>query len=124
MPSFSKRSLDNLNTCHADLIHLFNEVVKVYDCSILEGFRDAERQNYLYAKGYSKVRFPNSYHNRFPSHAVDVAPFPIDWHNINRFIEMSGVVKTIAKQLNIYIEWGGDWHGFRDYPHWQIPDRT
>ena len=122
MPVFSSGSLEKLSTCNPQLIHLFNEVIKVYDCTILEGFRGADRQNYLFVKGYSQVMFPNSYHNRYPSRAVDVAPWPIDWHNINRFIELSGVVKTLAKQLNIHIEWGGDWRTFKDYPHWQIPD--
>ena len=115
MPQFNLKSLDNLNECHSDLIKLFMRVIVGYDCSVIEGFRNAERQNMLYAKGYSQVHFPNSYHNRYPSRACDVCPYPIDWNNIERFKEFGGYVKKIAKQLYIYVEWGGDWKKFKDY---------
>jgi peptidoglycan L-alanyl-D-glutamate endopeptidase CwlK len=44
MPQFGKDSLTKLSTCHPDLQKLFNEVIKHYDCTILEGHRSDEDQ--------------------------------------------------------------------------------
>lgn len=81
--------------------------------------------------GFSKVRFPNSRHNVNPSLAVDVAPWPIDWMDTERFIYFGGYVKGIAAQLGIPIRWGGDWDGdfelkdnlFNDYGHFEIQEK-
>jgi len=44
MSSFGERSQDRLNTCHTDLIVLFEEVIKTFDCAVICGFRgDVER---------------------------------------------------------------------------------
>ena len=63
MPKFSNRSAERLATCHADLQRLFNEVIKKYDCTILEGHRSNERQEELYRQGKSKLRAGFSKHN-------------------------------------------------------------
>lgn len=110
MAKFSQKSRNELMSCNGRLIQLFQEVVKKYDCTILEGFRNRQRQNTLYAEGKSKVRFPHSKHNRFPSRAIDVAPFPIDWDDKKRFCHFAGYVKRVAEELNIPIRWGGDWN--------------
>lgn len=120
MPVFSQRSKDKLKTCHPDLQRLMNEVIKRVDITILCGHRDKEAQNGAYNAGRSKVRYPHSRHNKVPSLAVDIAPYPIDWNDIERFIEVSEIVKTVADELQIEIEYGGDWHSFKDYPHYQL----
>jgi peptidoglycan L-alanyl-D-glutamate endopeptidase CwlK len=76
MPAFGKKSLENLNSAHNDLQALFNEVIKHFDCTVLEGFRGKERQNRLFSEGATKVKFPNSKHNHSPSLAVDVIRTP------------------------------------------------
>ena len=63
MPSFGKTSKKRLEECDPRLQQLFNEVVKEYDCSILQGHRSEEEQNRYFDEGKSKVRFPNSKHN-------------------------------------------------------------
>ena len=130
MPKFSKRSLDKLNTCHPDLQKLFNEVIKYMDCTILCGYRDKEFQNKAYKEKRSKLKYPRSKHNKIPSLAVDVVPYPIDWNNINMFYFFAGFVKRTAISLGIPIRWGGDWDGdndirnqtglFLDLPHWEM----
>ena len=75
MPKFGQTSKENLSTCHEDLQELFNEVIKHWDCSVVEGYRDEERQNKAYREGNSKVKYPNGKHNRIPSNAVDVVPY-------------------------------------------------
>ncbi len=44
MPQFGRRSKEQLSSCHPDLQKLFNEVIKHYDCTILEGHRSNEDQ--------------------------------------------------------------------------------
>ena len=128
MPSFGTRSRMQLNSCHSDLQKLFEEVIKHYDCTILEGHRTEDRQNELYSQGKSKVKFPNSKHNSFPSLAVDAVPYPIDWDDTRRFYMFVGIVRGIASQLGINIRCGADWDGdlevkdqnFHDLPHFEI----
>ena len=48
MPSYSSRSLQKLSTCHPKIQKVFNEVIKHYDCTILEGHRDKETQDGFY----------------------------------------------------------------------------
>ncbi|MBU2647880.1 M15 family peptidase [bacterium] len=115
MPSFSKKSLRRLSTCHPDLQRLFRAVVPMVDCTILDGYRGKTRQNKLFDQGKSKVRFPEGKHNDKPSNAIDVAPWPVpDWKDLNTFYFFSGVVKGIAIALEIKIRWGGDWDGDND----------
>ena len=126
MSIFSKRSLLNLLTCEKDLQTLFNEVIKHYDFSIICGHRGAKAQEEAYKMGNSRLIYPHSAHNSIPSRAVDIAPYPIDWNDIERFKELAVIVKRTAKELSekglidIDIEWGGDWLKFKDYVHWEI----
>lgn len=126
MPRFSKKSLMRLITCHQDLQTLFNEVIKIYDCTILCGHRNKEDQEKAVREGKSKLHYPNSKHNTSPSLAADVAPYPIDWDDVGRFKEFASHVKSVRDQLladgkiDSNIEWGGDWKTFKDYPHWEI----
>jgi hypothetical protein len=126
--SFGKASLKRLETLHPDLQTLLNEVIKYYDFSIIEGHRGEARQNELFAQGLSQLQWPHSKHNGFPSCAVDIAPYPIDWEDTERFCHFMGYVQCLADQLGIAIRWGGDWDGdlnmddetFRDYPHIEL----
>lgn len=107
MPQFGERSLKNLESCHLSLQELFQEVVKEFDCSVLCGRRTKEEQNRLYDEGRSRARYPQSRHNFCPSLAVDVAPYPIDWNDKERFYYFGGFVKGVASRLGIPVRWGG-----------------
>ena len=48
MPRYSKKSKERLASCDKRLQRVFKEVIKYVDCSILEGYRNKERQNKLY----------------------------------------------------------------------------
>lgn len=120
MPSFSTKSEARLITCDHRLQRLFREVILHVDCTVLCGFRSKEDQDWAYESGNSRVRWPQSLHNKQPSLAVDVAPYPIDWKDIQRFREFAVIVKECAARLNIPVVWGGDWTGFPDFPHWQL----
>jgi len=128
MPKFGKTSKQRLSTCHKDLQKVFNEVIKHVDCSILEGHRSGERQDKLFEEGKTKVKYPNGRHNANPSRAVDVAPYPIDWDDRERFHLFAGFVIGIAKSMGITLRWGGDWNmnfevddnQFDDFPHFEL----
>ena len=120
MSTFSSRSLDHLSTCHPDLIALFTEVVKTYDCSVICGHRDEADQEAAFNKGNSKVHFPNSKHNGLPSDAADVMPYPIKWDDIAGQHDFATYVFNTAMKMGIRVQWGGQFKSFYDAPHWQI----
>jgi len=126
---------------------LFNEVIKHWDCTVLEGKRTLEQQEANVAKGVSKTM--DSRHLDDPATAVDVAPFPLAWpkldalkampndvrdalwneiKNMARFYYFSGYVLGTADQIGVSIRHGGDWDGdrdihdqnFDDLPHFEL----
>lgn len=115
MPSFSQASLDKLFDVHVDLRTLFLEVIKYVDCTIICGYRNKEAQDKAFADGNSKLRWPNGQHNKRPSMAVDVAPYPLPpWSKTVDFIYFGGYVMGIAQMLyeqgkiSHKIRYGGD----------------
>lgn len=130
MPAFSDRSLSRLETCHPDLQRLFREVVKHFDCSVIQGHRSNEEQAEMLRTGRSQLGPGRSKHNREPSMAVDVAPWPIDWQDWNRWYAFAGFVLGVASQMGIEIRSGLDWDGdfdfhdqsFMDAPHFELVD--
>jgi len=128
MPRFGKKSKQRLKTCEEELQSLFNEVVKHFDCSVLVGYRGRNEQDIAFESGHSKVKWPNGKHNKKPSFAVDVAPYPIDWDDRERFIYFGGFVKGCAFRMDISLRWGGDWdndtqlsdNNFDDLVHFEL----
>ena len=128
MPRFGKSSKKRLLTCDDRLQKVFNEVIKHVDCSVLEGHREKDRQNKLYEEGKTKVKYPVGRHNRQPSSAVDVTPYPVDWEDRERQTLFAGFVIGVASQMGINLRWGGDWdqdfqvvdNRFDDFPHFEL----
>ena len=128
MPYFGKKSKERLNTCDSNLQKVFNEVIKHVDCSVLEGHREKDRQNKLFEEGKTKVKYPKGRHNRQPSSAVDVTPYPVDWKDRERQTLFAGFVIGVASQMGINLRWGGDWdqdfqvvdNRFDDFPHFEL----
>jgi len=128
MPSFGRRSNENLNSCHEDIQKVFREVVKHVDCTVMCGHRNEADQNRAHHEGRSKLKFPQGKHNKLPAKAADVAPYPIDWNDKRRFDFFAGFVQGVASQMGIKIRWGGDWDSdhdmkdqtFNDLPHFEL----
>lgn len=114
MNKFSPTSRRNLDECHADLRRLFEAVLETHDCAITTGFRSQQQQNIEFESGRSKLRYPESKHNRRPSLAVDAVPVPINWNDREKFYYFAGIVKGTAAVMGIKIRWGGDWDGDND----------
>lgn len=130
MPSFSEASARRLAQCDPRLQRLFNEAVKHFDCTVITGHRGKAEQEEMVRTGRSKVHWPDGKHNTVPSLAADVAPYPIDWEDRERFTLFAGFVKGLAVSMGIKIRWGGDWdgdtevldNGFDDLPHFELMD--
>ena len=105
MPRFSRKSLRELETCDPMLQYLFKEVVKHFDCSIIEGKRSLEDQQELLNEGATKTL--DSAH--LTGRAVDVYPFPVDFEDRDRWHYFGGFVLGTARQFGIDVIWGGDW---------------
>jgi len=121
MPNhFSKRSALALGSCHPALQAILYDAIEMIDFTVICGYRDEAKQNEAYETGRSQLKYPHSKHNQYPSLAVDIIPYPVDWDDIERFHALALVVKGCAKRLGIEIVWGGDWLTFKDYPHFEL----
>ena len=126
MYKFGKRSLKRLKGVDSRLVNVLNELIKIMDVTVIEGLRSAERQEELLAQGATKVK----YSKHMEGKAVDICPYPIDWDDRDRFHYMGGMIRGIAKQLNLNVRWGGDWdsdgevkdNNFDDLVHIEIKD--
>lgn len=118
MYKLGQRSKENLEGVHPDLVKVVERAIQIteQDFTVIEGLRSVERQKQLVANGSSRTM--NSRH--LTGHAVDIAPWPISWE-WDKFYIIEDAVKQAARELDIPIEWGGDWKTFKDGPHWQLP---
>jgi len=107
MPKFGKKSQERLRGVNSELVNVLFELVKIMDVTIIEGVRSQERQDRLVAEGKSKTKFSKHITGR----AVDLAPYPIDWEDRDRFHYMGGMLRGIAHQMGVKVRWGGDWNG-------------
>lgn len=109
------------------------ELLNYVDVSLIFGTRTKEEQDALYAEGKSKLRWPQSKHNRSPSLAVDLQPYPYpDNENDLRAAlgYIAGLAMRIADEHEVKLRWGGDWNmngsvvdnGFDDLFHLEIVD--
>ena len=118
---WGRRSLRRIKQCHPDLQKILLELPNrcPIECTVLQGYRNEAAQNKAYDEGHSKLRYPQSKHNKIPSLAFDVAPYPIDWKDIKRFDVMNDVIKEIADEFGIEITQGRNW-SFGDHPHTEL----
>lgn len=125
MPKFSQESFTKLSGCHIDLQVIFFEVIKTFDCVIVEGHRGEAEQHTAFESGQSKIDWPDGKHNGQPSMAVDVYPYPVVLENKKRFYWFAGYVLGTAQQLKNAgkithsLRYGGDWDSDKD-----IDDQT
>ncbi len=124
--SLGKTSLERLCTCHPDLQRLVRDVSQridegelaaagISDITVLCGHRGKAEQDAAFAKGTSRLQWPNSWHNKTPARAVDIAPYPLDWGDEESFQVLRGYVLARAAALGVRISvipW--------DMPHYQL----
>ena len=112
------RSRQRLSGVHPDLVAVVERAITIteVDFTVLEGLRSRDRQKELVAKGASKTM--NSRH--LTGHAVDLAPWPIDWDDLSRFEQVADAMKQASEELDVPVIWGGDWRTFYDGPHYEL----
>jgi len=130
MAKFGKKSMERLEGVHPRLVDWAFRVVTAFDCTVIYGVRTEEEQRHMVSIGASKTM--KSYHlvqDTGWGHAIDLAPYPIDWNDLRSFWVLGGVGIAIASEMGIPITWGRDWDGdrdwddqsFDDYVHFQVP---
>lgn len=143
MYKLSKRSLTNLQGVNTNLVKVVQRAIEIakQDFMVTEGLRSREQCCINYGKGrtaqqctqkgvpakyaqpnISKVTWLN---NPFASkhsqgRAVDLVPYPVDWNDLAKFRSIAEAMKQAAKELNVTINWGGDWQKTKDYPHFEV----
>ena len=119
--ALGSRSLQNLSGVHPDLVAVVKLAISktTQDFTVLEGIRNINRQRELVKTGKSTTM--NSRH--LTGHAVDLAPWPISW-DWEYFYPIADAMKEAAEELDVNLEWGGDWKSFPDGPHYQLSRKT
>jgi len=117
MYKLSLRSKQRLSGVHPDLVAVVKRAIEIteQDFSVTEGIRHIERQRQLVATGKSTTL--NSRH--LTGHAVDLVPYPVSW-DWEYFYPIADAMKQAAEELDVDLEWGGDWKSFPDGPHFQL----
>ena len=117
----SARSKKRIADIHPDLQKVIERAITLteVDFTVLEGMRTKTRQKKLFKSGASSTM--NSRH--LTGHAVDLGAYIAgsvrwDWP---LYYKIADAVKRAARELEINIEWGGDWKSFKDGPHFQLP---
>jgi peptidoglycan LD-endopeptidase CwlK len=124
MYKLGARSKQRLKGVHDDLVKVVERAIEIttVDFTVLEGLRTPERQKALYESGASQTL--NSRH--ITGHAVDLGAWVGDevrW-DWPLYHKIAAAMKDAANKVNVPIEWGGDWHTFKDGPHFQLPRKT
>ena len=138
-----QRSLDNLKGVHPNLVKVIKAAItnSPVDFTVTTGLRTTAEQKAIYAQGRSKpgkivtkadgVKGLSNHQDEADGKkdalgsAVDLYPFFEGKVQVNhkdtiaKLKEIAKHIKSVAKELGIAIEWGGDWK-FIDYPHFQL----
>lgn len=140
MITLGTRSLERLSGVHPDLVRVVKRAATLAtpaeDFTVLCGVRTEQEQLDLFAQGRTKPGAVVTWTKNSPhmpkadgyGHAVDLAPFPIDWTNTARFNALADLMFLAAKQCSVNITWGADWdgdgkrreRGESDSPHFQL----
>jgi len=121
---FGKSSKRRLATLHPDLQVVLNIVIQYYNFSIICGHRNKANQNKAYKDNKSTKKWPDSRHNSLPSEAVDLAPWPIDWEDIQEFHFLAGLIIAVGEVYGIKIRWGGRFEDLKgDYGHFELVNK-
>lgn len=121
MYSLGPRSKQRLRGVHPDLVKVVERAIKITDVdfTVLEGLRTPERQKALVEAGASQTLMSR----HLTGHAVDLGAWvdnQVDWSwPLYHKIHIAMLAASI--ELQIPIEWGGNWKRFKDGPHWQLP---
>lgn len=131
--SYGKRSLTELRSTDRELQRVFHTALNLglIDISILCGHRNEVDQMEAFNSNKSKVQWPNSKHNSFPSLGIDAAPYvggkvSFDYRHC---VYLAGIIMAVSTWLGVKIRWGGNWdmdtevvtdQDFQDLLHYEV----
>ena len=147
----SKLSLSRLDGVDPQLVKVVKRAIEItqQDFLVVEGVRSKIQCYINYGKGRTTVQCTvkgvpalyaqpklarvTSLNNPLSSkhvtgHAVDLAPYPVDWNDLAKFDQVAKAMFAAAKELGVSIRWGADWDsdgkyrekGEYDSPHFEL----
>ncbi len=131
---WSDSSLKKLKDCDNRIQQVINKALAkgLIDITVTCGHRGEQAQNEAYAKKTSKLKYPDSKHNKQPALAIDIVPCikgrERQWLD---YCFMAGIVLSVAKDEGIKMRWGGNWdmdgnilfdQAFDDGAHFELMD--
>lgn len=113
----AERSRKALAGVHPDLVKVIERADELdVQFVVVCGRRTLAEQKTLVATGKSKTL-----HSRhLTGHAVDLVDTKFTWSEA-AMLNIAAGIKQAAADVNVPIEWGGDWKSFVDTPHFQLP---
>lgn len=145
---FSQNSRRRLETVHPDLQCVAERAIEIskVDFAITQGRRTLDEQRRLYGKGRTAAQcramgVPAEYAkpkeakvtwikpengNHLSGNALDVAPYVNgkleydDNGKLGLWPKIAKAFKDAAREMDVSIEWGGDWEGTKDRPHFEL----
>jgi peptidoglycan LD-endopeptidase CwlK len=112
------RDVERLAGVHPDLVRVVRRARRAGEpFTVIEGLRSVERQRQLFAAGASRTL--QSRH--LTGHAVDLGPVPLVWSDAAAFARLAAAMRAAADAEGVPVRWGGDFRGFYDGPHFELP---
>jgi peptidoglycan LD-endopeptidase CwlK len=113
-----------LRGVNPDLVKVVKHAAKIHDGKffVIQGLRTLAQQREYVRRGASKTM--RSRH--LTGHAVDLGVMigrRLTWE-APAYHDLAECMKKAAREVDVVIEWGGDWRSFFDGPHFQLPWRS
>jgi len=100
MYTLSMKSQSKLDACHPDLQRVVKVLLRIMDVTVLEGKRSKSVQKEYVRQGRSQtLKSKHLVQEDGYAHAVDLAPYPINWKDTERFAYMQGLAVGIGEML-------------------------
>lgn len=111
---------ERLKQAHVLLQSFFYQLKEISeDVHVSHVFRDEADQNAAFESGASKLKWPNSKHNRIPAEAIDI--FQIDSKGKAVFDpRFCHEAYKLSLRLGFDFRWGGQFKTLGDYGHFEI----
>jgi hypothetical protein len=118
-----RTSLEQLATCHPEIQSLVKDAsagidagdlayAGIHDMTVSCGHRGQADQEAAFAAGTSEVHWPHGAHNRTPSDAADVEPYPERWSDPDKLAALHAYIAGLARGRGMKLK-GISW----DAPH-------
>ena len=113
MRKWGSRSLVVRASLDSRLIKIVDTLLAdVADVSLVSGHRSEKEQNELFRQKKSKLEYPQSKHNAYPSLAVDLQPYPYPTYEPQLWGSLGYIAAhaiRIGAGQGVHLRWGGDW---------------